>query len=320
MNEIKNALVLFPMEEADREKLEKAYPAVTFRFSGKSNPEDVAWADVIFGSPALPFPENCDRLKWIQLGSAGADPYTKPGNLPEGVILTNATGAYGLTISEHLMGVLLMLIKKMPILRDNQKKNLWQNAGDVKTLMGATVLVLGAGDIGTEFAKRVKPFGSTVIGVRRTPGEVPSCYDEMYLTADIPALLPRADMIVMALPGTPETNHIIGAKEIALMKDDAILINVGRGSAIDPDALCAALDAGKFWGVGLDVTEPEPLPSGHKLWSYDRVMITPHCSGGLSLQETGMFIRGLFSDNLGRLMTGEPLRNVVDFATGYRKR
>lgn len=320
MNSIKNALVVFPLKQAGREQLCRDYPGLAFRFSENPSREEVQEAEIIFGNPDPDLIRGTKCLRWIQLNSAGADRYLEPGLLPEGALLTNATGAYGLTISEHLMGVLLVLTRKFEILRDHQNETVWKNAGRVKTLMKATVLVLGAGNIGTEFAKRVKAFGSTVIGVRRTPGETPACYDEMHLMADLDTLLPRADAVVMALPGTPETTHIINKERLALMKEDAMLINVGRGSAIDTEALCEALDAGKFWGVGLDVTEPEPLPEDHKLWNYPNVFITPHCAGGFGLNETVEYIIGLFRQNLTRLLNGEELENIVDFATGYRKR
>lgn len=320
MKPIRNVLVVFPMNQESRNKLCGNYPSLAFHFAENPTREEVQGADVIFGNPDPELIRGTRLLQWIQLNSAGADQYLEPGLLPDGALLTNATGAYGLTISEHLMGVLLMLTKKLHLLRDHQNKGIWQNAGRVKTLMNATVLVLGAGNIGTEFAKRVKAFGSYVIGVRRTPGEKPDCYDEMYLMKDLDSVLPRVDAVVMALPGTPETTHIIGKERLALMKDDAVLLNVGRGSAIDTEALCDALEAGKFWGVGVDVTDPEPLPEGHRLWEYPNVVITPHCAGGFGLDETKVYIAELFERNLEKLLAGETLENIVDFATGYRKR
>ena len=322
MGTIRNALVLFPVNEQEKERLIKEFPEIEFRFAPESRKEDVFWADIIFGNPNIDHLEGCSHLRWIQLGSAGADRYTDEGALPEGTILTNATGAYGLTISEHMMGMLLMLIKKLHLLRDNQGSGTfaWKNAGPVKTLLGATVLVIGAGNIGTEFAKRVKPFGCSVIGVRRTAGDIPESFDEMYTVEELDSLLPRADVVALSLPGTKETSHIINEYRLGLMKRDSVLLNVGRGTAIDTEALCKCLDTGKFWGVGLDVTEPEPLPSEHPLWRYSNVFISPHCSGGLGLTETGNYIRELFIRNLKCMLEGRDPENIVDCATGYRKR
>lgn len=320
MKQIQNVLAVFPLNQAGKESLRKDYPDLTFRFAENPTREEVQEADVIFGNPALELLRGCGRLQWIQLSSAGADRYAERGLLPDGALLTNATGAYGLTISEHMMGMLLMLTKKLHLLRDHQNQLIWQNAGTVKTLMGANVLVLGAGNIGTEFAKRVKAFGSYTVGVRRTPGIKPDCFDEMHLLGDLDSLLPSANIIAMALPGTPETTHMINRERLACMKDDAVILNVGRGSAIDTEALCDALENGKLWGVGLDVTDPEPLPAGHRLWKFPNAVITPHCAGGFGLNETKEYIAGIFRRNLSRFLAGEELENLVDPATGYRKR
>lgn len=322
MESIQNILIVFPMDEASRNRLQAEFPAMQFHFSkpGQVTKQQAQEADVIFGNVSPAFIRGTGRLKFIQLNSAGSDGYTVPGVLPQGAFLTNATGAYGLTISEHLLGMLLMLTKKLYAFRDNQNNRVWEPAGKVKTVMGANVLILGAGDIGTEFAKRVKAFGATTIGVRRTLGEKPDCYDEMHLIDDLDTLLPHADVVAMSLPGTPATTHIINRERIALMKDDAILLNVGRGSAIDLEALCDAMEAGKLWGAGLDVTEPEPLPADHRLWGIKNVVLTPHSAGGFHLKQTVDFITGIFTRNLRHLLAGEALENLVDFTTGYRKK
>lgn len=322
MGVIEKALVLFPVSPQEEQKLKNEFPEIEFRFTSESRQDDVSWADIIFGNPSVEHLKGCSHLQWIQLGSAGADRYTDEGALPAGTVLTNATGAYGLTISEHMMGMLLMLVKKLHLLRDNQGSGTfaWKNAGPVKTLLGATVLVIGAGNIGTEFAKRVKPFGCTVIGVRRTAGDTPEEFDEMHTVDELDSLLPRADVVALSLPGTKETSHIMNEYRLGLMKKDSVLLNVGRGTAVDTEALCRYLDEGKFWGIGLDVTEPEPLPSDHRLWRYPNVFISPHCSGGLGLTETGNYIRELFARNLRCILEGGQPENVVDCKTGYRKR
>lgn len=322
MEAIEKVLVVFPMEATQRKQLCAAFPELEFYFASASEvtKEQVHTADVIFGNPSPNLICGTEKLKWIQLNSAGTDGYTAEGVLPKGTLLTNATGAYGLTISEHLLGMLLMLYKNLYCYRDNQLEHRWASAGSVKTVVGSTVLILGAGNIGTEFAKRVKAMGATTIGVCRTPGDVLDCYDEMHLMEDLDDLLPRADVISMSLPGTPATTHIINRERIARMKEDAVLLNVGRGSAIDLEALCDAMETGKFWGVGLDVTEPEPLPADHRLWGIKNAVITPHAAGGFHLEQTVSFIIDIFTRNLRQLLKGEELENIVDFATGYRKK
>ena len=131
--------------------------------------------------------------------------------------------------------------------------------------------------------------------------------------------LPQADCVAITLPGTTATKGMFDAERMAKMKDGAILLNVGRGMIVDTDALCAALENGKLAGAGVDVTDPEPLPADHPLWKMENAVITPHISGGYHLQETHDRIVRIMAENLKRFLAGEPLRNVVDFSTGYRK-
>ena len=179
--------------------------------------------------------------------------------------------------------------------------------------------VLGLGDIGGEFAKRAKALGARVIGVRRTGTDKPDFVDELIHTDKLDEYLPQADCVAITLPGTTATKGMFDAERMAKMKDGAILLNVGRGMIVDTDALCAALENGKLAGAGVDVTDPEPLPADHPLWKMENAVITPHISGGYHLQETHDRIVRIMAENLKRFLAGEPLRNVVDFSTGYRK-
>lgn len=322
MDSVKHVLVVAPVTEDHRKRLVCKFPSLQFTFTtpSEATDEQIAAADAVFGNLTPARIQASERLRLLQLNSAGADGYIIPGVLHKDTALANATGAYGLTISEHMMGLLLMLYKKLYLYRDYQANCVWGEAGSVKTLQGAAVLVLGAGNIGTEFAKRVKGFGAYVIGVRRTEGELPSCYDEVHLVPELDSLLPRADVVAMSLPGTPETRHIIDEHALSLMKDDAVLINVGRGSAVDGEALCDAMEQGKLWGAALDVTEPEPLPPEHRMWKIPNLLITPHAAGGFHLELTLDYIVGIFERNLTHLLNGEPFENLVDFQTGYRKK
>lgn len=279
---------------------------------------DVESADVILGnvSPALLSPT--DKLRWMQTQSAGVDGYLS-GCLPENAVLTNATGAYGLAISEYMLAVWLELMKKLHRYRDVQHTGEWKDLGPVTSAWQSTVLVLGLGDIGSEFAKRAKAMGARVIGVRRKGTDKPDFVDELIHTDQLDAYLPEADCVAITLPGTKETKGMFGADRLAKMKDGAILLNVGRGSIVDSDALCAALQSGKLSGAGLDVTDPEPLPAEHPLWKQENAVITPHISGGFHLEETHDRIIRIMAENLRAFCAGAPLRNVVDFETGYRK-
>ncbi len=339
---IKNVLVLIPCRPRHAAMLREAAPSCVFRFKGASalrdgkgliggqpfpdllddgpvTAEDMAWAHVILGNPEPSLLKAAKDLEWLQTNSAGVEAYLKPGVLPRGAALTNATGAYGLAISEHMLGMLLMLYKKLELYRDAQNTGAWASQGAVRSVYGATVLVLGMGDIGGEFGRRCKALGARVVGVRRTNTEKPDYADEVHLIDELDRLLPEADVVAVTLPGTEATRNLLDRERIEKMKEGAVLLNVGRGSIVDTEALCDALESGKLSGAGLDVTDPEPLPPGHRLWKIPTAVVTPHISGFFHLEETHNRIVGICAENLRRFLRGEALRNRVDFSTGYRK-
>lgn len=314
-----NILTVVQMKDEYIEKITSAAEGHELVFAEKPSREQVENADIIFGNVAPDLLKNCTKLKWLQTNSAGVNEYMVPGALPEGCQLTNATGSYGLAISEYMVGVYLELIKKLNLYRDNQHKNKWEDLGPVKSIYGSTVLVMGLGDIGGEFAKRCKALGAYVIGLRRKDTTPADYADEIHLTAEVDELLLRADCVAIAMPGTAETKGMINAERIAKMKDGAVLINVGRGFIVETEALCDALESGKLSGAAVDVTDPEPLPADHRLWNIPTAVVTPHISGQYHLEETRRRIVGIFTSNLERFLKGEELKNIVDFATGYRK-
>lgn len=333
MNE-KRALVTIPTGERHRNLLQQAAPGWEFRFRGTDTlvcapqealpgqpvtQEDVDWPQVILGNVPAAMLHGSPALEWLQTNSAGVDPYIQPGVLAGDTLLTNATGAYGLAIAEHMLGMLLELFKKLELYRDAQKSGAWQSQGAVKAVYGSTVLVLGMGDIGGEFAARCKALGAKVIGVRRSPRPCPEYADEVHLLEDLDSLLPHADVVAITLPGTDATRGLMSRERLAKMKEGAVLLNVGRGFIVDTEALCDALERGHLSGAGVDVTDPEPLPPTHRLWNIPTAVVTPHISGFYHLRETHERIVGIFLENLRHFQAGEPLRNLVDFATGYRK-
>lgn len=333
MNE-KRALVTIPTGERHRNLLQQAAPGWEFRFRGTDTlvcapqealpgqpvtQEDVDWAQVILGNVPAAMLHGSPALEWLQTNSAGVEAYSRPGVLAGDTLLTNATGAYGLAIAEHMLGMLLELFKKLELYRDAQKSGAWQSQGAVKAVYGSTVLVLGMGDIGGEFAARCKALGAKVIGVRRSPRPCPEYADEVHLLEDLDSLLPHADVVAITLPGTDATRGLMSRERLAKMKEGAVLLNVGRGFIVDTEALCDALERGHLSGAGVDVTDPEPLPPTHRLWNIPTAVVTPHISGFYHLRETHERIVGIFLENLRHFQAGEPLRNLVDFATGYRK-
>ena len=217
MEQNKNILVTIPLEPGQGELLRAAAPGCAFRFAqasvgkasfgellpGEPLTQELAdWADICLGNLPAKFLHGSEKLLWLQTNSAGVEEYVRPGVLGENTLLTNATGAYGLAISEYMLGVLLELLKKLELYRDAQKQGAWESLGSVGSVYGATVLVLGMGDIGGEFGQRCKALGARVIGVRRSKRPCPDYADEVHTLEDLDELLPQADVVAVTLPGT----------------------------------------------------------------------------------------------------------------------
>lgn len=319
-------LVLIPGDAAQLDRLREIAKG---RLAVEVLPEDAPEADiaaalrkaeVVFGEPAPALLEKAKVLRWIQMSWAGADLYTHAPHFPETVQLTNATGVYGVTIAEHAMAMLLALCRRLPAYGRQQREKVWQDCGSEWALEGKHALILGAGDIGTNLAIRLRSFGVTCTGVRRVVREKPDCFAELGTLAELDQLLPQADLVACSLPDAPHTRGLLDRKRLLSMKRDAILLNVGRGSLIDTDALADVMAAGHLFGAGLDVVQPEPLPRSHRLWELENVILTPHVAGvGFGhAPQTAARIWTLCTENLQRYLAGEPLRNVVDFSSGYR--
>ena len=315
-------LIVLPVEERHREMFKKAAPEaeLIYCLADQVTKEQAQEANVIIGNVPREYLKDSPNLRWIQLNNAGTEGFCDPGVLPEGTLLTNASGAYGMAISEHLIAMLFMIQKHLGVYRDQQKEHLWIKQEPMLVTEGSTVLVLGLGDIGSTFARKMKAMGSYVIGVRRTLREKPDYVDELYTMDALSRLLPRADVVALSLPGYAATRGVIGKEELDRMKPGAVLLNVGRGTAVDTNALSDALYAGKLAGAGLDVTDPEPLPADHPIWDAPGALITPHASGGYALKPTLEKILALSARNLERYEKGETLENMVDLTTGYAKR
>jgi phosphoglycerate dehydrogenase-like enzyme len=241
-----------------------------------------------------------------------------PEILPQGCVLTNATGGYGLAISEYMIAYMFALQKKLPFYVKQKEEHLWKHGGPVRAITGSTVVCWGMGDIGSEFARRCKALGCKVIGIKRRPSVKPDYVDELYTADEVEKVLPRADVVAMSMPNTAATRKILNKDTLGLLKSDAIVINVGRGNAVDQEALCEALKSGRIAGAAIDVTEPEPLPEDHPLWDAPNLILTPHVSGGWSLPETLDRVVKICAENLSAFRRGDPLRNLIDFETGYK--
>ncbi len=323
-----NVLVTFPVREEKRKEIEAAMPEAAYTYLAGYYVGDekvnltsahLENADVILGCVPPDMLQHCRCLKFLQLDSAGVKPYIG-GALPEGAALACATGAYGLAISEYMLAGMLMLQKKMLFYMDNQKKHQWKKGGMVSSISGATVMCVGMGDIGSEFLKRCKALGAHTIGVKRTAGGKPEWLDELYTVEDMDSLLPRADVLALVLPETQKTYHMFNEEKLNLLRSDAIVLNVGRGNTVDNLALARMLEEGRLAGAFLDVFEPEPLPEDHPLWDAPNTIITPHITGGFTLQQTMDNIADISAENFRRFVSGQPLVNEVDFEEGYAKK
>lgn len=256
------------------------------------------------------------NLKWHHAPSAGVNHILISEYLERNIILTNGAGTFAISIAEFVLTYILYHAKNLPKLFDLQVNRTWQKSIElpIQELSDATLLIIGAGSIGQEIAKRAAAFGMRVWGSRRQP-EPMSNFEKVVGADEWRALLSEADYVVLATPLTPETKHLIDETALRLMRSTAYLINVARGAVVDEAALITALKEGWIAGAGLDTFETEPLPPESALWSLPNVFITPHCSGYSPRIPDRMI--ALFLDNLKRYQTGQPLRNIVDKSAGY---
>ncbi|MBQ2928091.1 MAG: D-2-hydroxyacid dehydrogenase [Oscillospiraceae bacterium] len=324
---MKQALVLFPCDAAARQRLMDAGEGLcefTFReadWSAERYQAAMKNANILIGEPKNEELRWCEQLELMQSPSSGVNYYVQGGAFPEGATLCCMTGGYGNILAEHLLAMVLSLCRRLPEYRDQQHQHKWKLLKYDKQLEGSTLLILGAGDIGTTVAEWMRPMVGKIIGVRRVKRDFPKCYDEMITLEELDSRLGEADIIVCALPHTPETVKLLNEERLRRMKPDAVLVNGGRGSLIDQEALCRCLEEGRFWGVGLEVTAPEPLPEDHPLWEQPRLIITPHAAGnsfgpGSPLERK---IWDFIIANVRRFLLGQEVENRVDFTTGYRR-
>ncbi|MCR5090963.1 MAG: D-2-hydroxyacid dehydrogenase [Oscillospiraceae bacterium] len=316
-----NLLVLLSVDTEQKKRLESIASGCTVVYADPEEvtEEQVTRANIILGNPPAAMIRGSENLKLLQLESAGTDAYLAPGVLNAKTALCNATGAYGPAVSEHAFALTVMLMKKLNLYRDAQRESRWSDYGTVASLSRATVLVVGLGDIGLRYARMCKAMGAYVIGVKRRAGACPEGVDELELTENIDRVLPRADVVFSILPNTGSTVHFYTDERFAEMKNTAYFINCGRGNAVDGEVLLRALQKGEIAGAAVDVTDPEPLPAESPLWKEEKLVITPHISGGHHLPETFERIVDIACENLQHCLNGEALRNVVDMATGYKK-
>ena len=297
------------------------FPAVTF-ISYEGRPEllerHIQDADAVIG----PVPERllprAARLRWVSSTGAGAGDLCTPAyRARDDVVVTTVAGVHAASVPEHTLAMVLAFARRLPeqVLNQQGARRFYWPVGMFE-VEGQTMGILGLGKIGASLARKAKGIGMRVTGWRRSDAPLPDgVLDHQYRHDELHGLLSDADHVVITLPLTAETDHIIGAGELRIMKRTAYLYNVGRGQIIDQRALLGALHDGTIAGAGLDVTDPEPLPPDDPLWSAPNLLLLTHY-GGLT-PKYGPRAYGILSENLRRFIQGEQLLNVVDKESGY---
>ena len=315
-----NVLIVPPFRACDLERFCDIEGACCV-YSAAPTAEELKIADVILGQPAPELLKQAENCSLLQITSAGVDGYVKRPELFAGRTLTNLSGAFGQSISEFALAMVLSLYKHLNLFRDNQTACEWKDEGVQYSPVGKRLLILGAGDIGSAVARLFRPFGCHIVGMRRVKRAVPPEFDGMITMEELEPELRQADIVFCALPATSETYKLINADRLALLKPSAVIVNCGRGNLIDCNALAERLSKGLLYGAALDVTDPEPLPKEHPLWKCKNAIITPHATGGSfgHLKATEDRLISICRENLVRFIEGRPLLNVVDFESGYRR-
>lgn len=285
---------------------------------------EIANADayVGFGMPRALFAA-APRLRWIHTAAAGVGSLLFPELAASDVVLTNSAGVHAVPMAEHVLGGVLFLLRQFEVAVAQQRERVWNRdpfVGEntrVRELGECRALIVGAGGIGTEIARRLSALGAHCTGIRRRPDRgVPEGFGAVFGADALDSLLPNADILIIAAPATGATRGLVTAERLDHLPQGALVVNVARGSLLDERALAERLRNGRVGGAVLDVFEREPLPPDSELWSVPRLLLTPHVSatspGGYWRRELE-----LFTDNWARFAAGRPLRNVVDKSAGY---
>jgi len=322
---VENARAMMPVFQVRPDQYEKAlarHPDVAKRIRTTWGWDQDVWkkeaktaeAIITYRFPRETLAADAPNLKLLQILGAGVDYLLPLDWLPPGVRMLTNSGAHVPKAAQSGLMALLMLNARLPELAWSQRQRKW-NRVFTGTLEGKTLLIVGVGAIGTGIAKYAKDFGMRVLGIRRSGAPQPHV-DAMHRPDALHRLLPEADLVVLNAALTPETRFLMGAKELALMRRGAALVNMSRGGLVDPAALDAALRSGQLSGAMIDVTFPEPPPGDWPYWDTPNLIITPHVLSD-DIEEYVPRTLDLFFDNLRRHLAGEPLTNLVVLERNY---
>jgi len=305
-------------------RLRERFPDVTFTHALNDGEalREIEDADVALASRLTTLAvQRAPRLRWVHSTAAAVGILPLRDLAARGIAVTNSRGVQAITMAEHVMGGLLVLARRFDLTLSAQRERRWiQNElrADASpwSLHGRMMTIVGLGTTGLEVARCAQAFGLHVTGIRRRPGQPkPSFVDRVVGPDQLQDALGGCDVLVIAAPFIPETDRLIGARQLALLNRGAILVNVARGRIVDEREMIAALEEKRLGGAVLDVFDREPLDSASPLWSLPNVVITPHCS--VVRPDHWDAVIELFSDNLLRFRHGEPLLNLVDCDAGY---
>ncbi len=313
--------VISVLNEAHREKIRAAaarhgFEALFFDSEAQALPH-LSDAEIVFGQSAF-FAKNSPRLRWLCTPSAGVDQFTAPDAFASpSALLSNSSGAYGVTIAEHVIMVTLEMLRRQGDYNAIVSRREWRRDLPVRAIKGSRITLLGTGDIGQETALRLRAFGpESIAGMNRSGKNPQALFDRIFRQEALDALLPQTDILIISLPGTPETQRLLDARRVSLLPDQALVVNVGRGSVVDQAALEKELRQGRLLAA-LDVFEQEPLPQDDPLWTCPNLLLMPHVAGNMTLPYTKDRIVDLFLEDFENYCAGKPLHRLVDIKKGY---
>ena len=309
------------LEACHREKIRAAAEKREFEVSFFENEQEslphLTDAEVVFGQGAV-LAKNSPNLRWLCTPSAGVNQFLGEHVFasPEAV-LTNSSGAYGVTIAEHVVMLILEVLRRQQDYTEIVSRREWIRNLPVRSIRDSRITLLGTGDIGQEVAIRLRAFGpACMTGVNRSGRNPGERFDCVVRQDALDSVLPETEILIISLPGTADTFHMLDARRLAMLPEHALVVNVGRGTVVDQKALEQELRAGRLCAA-LDVFEEEPLPPEDSLWTCPNLLMAPHVAGNMTLPYTKNRIVDLFLEDFERYCDGKPLERKVDLKKGY---
>ena len=314
-------IAIAELEACHRERIasaakEHGFEACFFNSDEAALPA-LADAEIVFGQSDF-LAKNSPRARWLCTPSAGVNQFAGEGVFASpDAVLTNSSGAYGVTIAEHVIMITLEMLRRQPEYSAIVQRREWVRNLPVWSLKNSRITLLGTGDIGQECAVRLRAFGPReLVGVNRSGRNPRTLFDRIVPQDQLDSILSQTEILIISLPGTGETFHMLEARRLALLPEAALVVNVGRGTVIDQKALERELRAGRL-RAALDVFEQEPLPPEDSLWDCPNLLITPHVAGNMTLPYTKDTIVRLFLEDFENYCAGRPLSRRVNLKKGY---